>query len=380
MNNLNVKAKHSYDALKKSIQWASESKNLEISENQRLIKNLKYSLYKIKNLQNAANSRACIGAYGASQAGKSYMVSTLARKKNTKLIANMGPFSVDFLEHINPPGGQESTGLVTRFTIQKYESPEGFPIKVKLLSEIDLVKILFNSYAFDILSSEDEDIEIHKKNVENLLLEFDEFSLNSESPIQLEDVFGLEDYCNSSQFSSNFRVQALKKTRYWSRLTELLPILPLNLRIKIYGALWENLDIYSGILNKLLNEINSLGNPEVVYCSPETLFTNTNGIFARSKLSIINVSALDGQLDRLTGIANTHGLQSLDISSSAFVVFWVASTLLSFMFSVRLLRSSQKWSNEDRAALSTQQSNRVARKAAIKKPKSSIDLWDDQRQ
>jgi len=294
MNNLNVKAKHSYDALKKSIQWASESKNLEISENQRLIKNLKYSLYKIKNLQKAANSRACIGAYGASQAGKSYMVSTLARKKNTKLIANMGPFSVDFLEHINPPGGQESTGLVTRFTIQKYESPEGFPIKVKLLSEIDLVKILLNSYAFDILSSEDEDIEIHKKNVENLLLEFDEFSLNSESPIQLEDVFGLEDYCNASQFSSNFRVQALKKTRYWSRLTELLPILPLNLRIKIYGALWENLDIYSGILNKLLNEINSLGNPEVVYCSPETLFTNTNGIFARSKLSIINVSALDG--------------------------------------------------------------------------------------
>jgi hypothetical protein len=93
-----------------------------------------------------------------------------------------------------------------------------------------------------------------------------------------------------------------------------------------------------------------------------------------------DVSALDGQLDRLTGIANTHGLQSLDISSSAFVVFWVASTLLSFMFSVWLLRSSRKWSNEDRATLSTQQSNRVARKAASKKPKSSIDLWDDQRQ
>jgi hypothetical protein len=94
----------------------------------------------------------------------------------------------------------------------------------------------------------------------------------------------------------------------------------------------------------------------------------------------MDVSALDGQLDRLTGIANTHGLQSLDISSSAFVVLWVVSTLLSLIFSVWLLRSSRQWSNEDRAALSTQQSNRVARKAAIKKPKSSIDLWDDQRQ
>ncbi|MEN9342770.1 MAG: hypothetical protein RIR24_357, partial [Actinomycetota bacterium] len=35
-----------------------------------------------------------------------------------------------------------------------------------------------------------------------------------------------------------------------------------------------------------------------------------------------DVSALDSQLDRLTGIANTHGLQNLTVSQTPFIMVW----------------------------------------------------------
>ena len=92
-----------------------------------------------------------------------------------------------------------------------------------------------------------------------------------------------------------------------------------------------------------------------------------------------DISALDGQLDRLTGIANTHGLQSIDIASSIFVVLWALCTLVSFAFSIWMMRLSKNWSNQDRAATSQKQSSTNEAKSASKRSKDPIELWDDQR-
>jgi hypothetical protein len=93
-----------------------------------------------------------------------------------------------------------------------------------------------------------------------------------------------------------------------------------------------------------------------------------------------DISALDGQLDRLTGIANTHGLQSVDIASGVFVVLWALCTFVSFAFSIWMTRLSNNWSNQDRATTSQQQSSTNAAKSASKRRKDPIELWDDQRQ
>ena len=62
----------------------------------------------------------------------------------------------DFLKDINPTGGVESTGVVTRFTIDHVSNNTNFPIRSKLFSISDLIIILTDSYLNDIKNKENE--------------------------------------------------------------------------------------------------------------------------------------------------------------------------------------------------------------------------------
>jgi hypothetical protein len=92
-------------------------------------------------------------------------------------------------------------------------------------------------------------------------------------------------------------------------------------------------------------------------------------------LAISNdVSALDAQLDRLTGIANTHGLQDLGIEQTAMIAIWALLTTLAAIFGVWMLFLASRWQNLDRGITIKKQ------RASKARPKTSIDLWDEQRQ
>ena len=86
------------------------------------------------------------GFFGISQAGKSYLISALAAGSNGSLEALYGERRVDFIKEVNPVGGgKEATGTVTRFTRQAPTAPAGYPVPLRLFSEIDLAKILANA-------------------------------------------------------------------------------------------------------------------------------------------------------------------------------------------------------------------------------------------
>jgi len=237
----------------------------------------------------------CVGVYGPSQAGKSYLVSALARKRGERLVASLGGKEIDFIEMINPEGGKESTGLVTRFTTDHVSAPTKFPIQVKLLSELDLIKLFVNSYANDILQDEDDELQRHHEQVQRVLAELDSMP-RAVSPLTPEDVYELEDYCNS-RFSSNFRIQALKKMDFWPRAAELLTILGDAGRLRLVQLLWEELSSYSGLYASLVAELGRLGHATQVFCAADALFSTQGEAWSRSEASIINVATLD-QLGR----------------------------------------------------------------------------------
>ncbi|MCH3743568.1 virulence factor SrfC family protein, partial [Campylobacter coli] len=60
---------------------------------------------KARNLERAARHPMAIGFFGLSQAGKSYLISTLAASENGRLEADYDGQRVDFLESVNPSGG-----------------------------------------------------------------------------------------------------------------------------------------------------------------------------------------------------------------------------------------------------------------------------------
>src|SRR4051794_31425617 len=87
-----------------------------------------------RKLEAATQRRMCVGVFGRSQAGKSYLISALARRGTERVRAMFDQRDVDFVADINPEGGQESTGLVTRFTIHPLAAPSGMPVALRLLS------------------------------------------------------------------------------------------------------------------------------------------------------------------------------------------------------------------------------------------------------
>jgi hypothetical protein len=89
------------------------------------------------------------------------------------------------------------------------------------------------------------------------------------------------------------------------------------------------------------------------------------------------ISALDTELDRLTGIANTHGLSNVTVSSTGFEYFWLASLAITVAVGVWLLRLSKGWSNEDKST--SARPDRPKQRGSRVKTQSSIDLWDNQR-
>src|SRR5215472_11672349 len=70
---------------------------------------------RVRKLARAWGRPACLGFFGPSQAGKSFLVGALLSHELGSLQVLCGGKELDFLKEINPAKGVESTGVVTRF-------------------------------------------------------------------------------------------------------------------------------------------------------------------------------------------------------------------------------------------------------------------------
>ena len=139
-------------------QWLADEANAATVGRERvdLIRYVRKAAHRAERLARAAGRPMCAGVFGPSQAGKSYLVEVLARPEDGALRARFdGHEPVDFLAEINPIGEKEATGLVTRFTAgaetgtQAGRAPPGAPVRLRVLSEVDLVKVLCNTFLHD---------------------------------------------------------------------------------------------------------------------------------------------------------------------------------------------------------------------------------------
>lgn len=306
------------DAAKQARQWvetvratvpsiANEAESL-IEETRRL-ENL------CAKVANATTRRMCVGVYGASQQGKSYLVSILARPPGkAQLLARFGAEKLDFITEINPSGGKESTGLVTRFSTHPSGhavAPE-FPVELRLLTETDLVKILANAFQSD-FDQNNLKIEAPDEDAVLAVLAACEAKLAA-APVaaHLSEIalFDLGEY-----FNRNFknRWETLSPIRYWERIITLAPRLDLASRANLFSVLWGGIAELTELFAKLVGWLQVLGHAE-------DAATELAALRPRAR-SIIDVAALkrfggsDDEGDRLrvrtmggTGSGGPHDL------------------------------------------------------------------------
>jgi hypothetical protein len=210
-----------------------------------------------RKLERTAGRRMCIGVFGPSQSGKSYLVSRLCRPPpaagaDERLIADFAGREMDFIKEINPAGDKESTGLVTRFSTQRRETPRDFPVALQLLSETDLVRILANSFLcdFDANRLEFNPPPPLEAEVRELL---DEIRRAPNAAIvaphlQQLTVFDLREY-----FARNFpaRTGWLEDTDYWNFALDYASRLALPDRARLFSVLWGGINEFTNLYLRL---------------------------------------------------------------------------------------------------------------------------------
>ncbi len=226
-------------------------------------------------LSTAAERRMCIGVFGPSQAGKSYLVSRLClhtgAQEGGRLLAEFAGRSLDFLREINPPGDKESTGLVTRFSMRRPECPPDHPVSLRLLSETDLVRILANSYLSD-FDVNNLDFGTAEQDIAPVRVLMDTLrQRQGHSTAAHLDELAIEDLRHYLESRFKTRFPGLKEVGYWEFAQASLPALALADRARFYSVLWGGIAEFSELFLLLAGWLERLGFASAAYAGLDAL-------------------------------------------------------------------------------------------------------------
>lgn len=264
---------------------------------------LNFELARLHNASKAAfeviPTRTTIGVFGASQAGKSYLVSNIAAASGV-MKTKWGEHEVDFLADVNPSGGdKEATGIVTRFTHRSNSGIPNFPIEVRVMSEIEIVMILANAFYKDFNFEGDltqtvnamfkeESLQEHFKSCENFPKVTSEVSFN--------DLVKLYDYLKKVASAPLATLDI--DSPFWSRFFALAQTLSLEGRAQLYSILWGKLEVLTVIFKNIGRELLKLKGASLVYAKTDVYFYEQDGRRLQYEDNINSVTSLDHLFDK----------------------------------------------------------------------------------
>ncbi|SAI39138.1 virulence factor [Bordetella ansorpii] len=279
-----------------AIDWVREvrgnAKQLD-NEADDLIRQLRRVRNQARDLGRVSATPMTIGFFGVSQAGKSHLLSSLAASDDGRLGADYGGQHVDFIDHVNPPGGgKESTGLVTRFTRREVDVQDpAFPVEVRLFREIDLAKILANAWFSD-FDREQVAFVLDEHSVDKALGAYagrEDGPIPADSGMNEDDVISLWDYVQGNWGSS----VAFLENGYWSRVLQLAPRLATRERARLFSVLWGGLDELSRVYEQVADSLRRLGHAELAYVSLDALVRRSGDTLQANPDSIMSVDILN---------------------------------------------------------------------------------------
>lgn len=290
---LGAECRKAADSALAALQWVQDNAERLGAERSSLERQLREARVEANKLATAAERPMCVGVFGPSQAGKSYLISALARPPGGEdLIADFEglPDGLNFVRDINPQGGEEATGLVTRFTIRKQPTPPGYPVAFRTLSELDVVKILMNTYLSDLNRDEEA-----PPSAAEIAAVFD--SVRPEAKAAPLDKLSIDDFYDLRKYTERYfkgqdLVKALSAT-FWSELERLGPLLPAPARAKVLSLLWGRHEPFTEIYLTLQAALAALDFAADAYAPIEALRRSGVGPGEDPRLgSIIDVRTL----------------------------------------------------------------------------------------
>ncbi len=275
------------DLTGQALAWIEDPDNAELvgAETKSLVQMMRRGARRARRLAHAARTRMSVSVFGPSQAGKSFLVSVLARPETGPLIADFDhpDGKLDYIREINPEGEGESTGLVTRFTMDHAPVPEGFPVRLNLLSEADIVRTLLNSFFMDgdrsEPSPEPSEIAAH--------LDAFKVRMGTARPgMSEDDVHEIGEYVETVFGREAYGV-ALRP--FWDEAAVIAPALAVADRAAFFALLWGGHQAFCDLYARMAAALDQLGHAREVFAGLDALVPRES--------SIIDVKTLGGSAD-----------------------------------------------------------------------------------
>ncbi len=275
------------DLARRARAWIEDPDNSDLvgAESKSLVQTMRRGGRRARRLARAARTRMSVSVFGPSQAGKSFLVSVLARPEDGPLVAEFGggARALDYIREINPEGEGESTGLVTRFTMDRFPTPEGHPVRLTLLSEADIIRTLVNSFFMDGDRSEPS------PEPGEIAAHLDAFKARTGAVrpgLDEDDVHEIGEYFETA-FGREAYSSALRP--FWEEAATIAPALSGPDRAAFLAILWGWHQPFSDLYVRMAAALDALGHPEEVFAGLDALVPR--------EASIIDVKTLGGGAD-----------------------------------------------------------------------------------
>lgn len=278
MKNIKETVQSQLEANQKGLQWSrAYLKGSQLADTrQKLIQNR----IMLKRLAKANSVNPAAAVFGESQVGKSYMVDCLLTSETDVLNVYDGKGSaVGFLESINPiGGGKEATSLISRFTIDKVWVNDEFPIRVELLSPIDMVMVIIDTYFNDVMNHQMPKYDEIKAEIESLEKKFKNRD-KTQNVITEDEIYELKEYFASGLMVKGeaFR-EALIDAGYFERLALLISNVPISSWTEVFSFLWNREHQLTDVFSILVKCLESLDFSNTVYIKMDAVMRSQGTI------------------------------------------------------------------------------------------------------
>ena len=335
--------------IEKAIKWVKETDSMNGAKGESAYRNLVNYRRKLNKKKYALEENPAAAIYGASQMGKSYLVSNLLSEKGAPFTVIDGEGkSYVFLDEINPEGKKkEATSIVTRFSTNfKWINP-AFPVKVKLLSPADIVLVLCDTYFNDVKTKIDTSLKIDIINdkVKEICIKYDG-STHQQTLLGEDSILDIFDY-----FHTNFSTKATNviHSTFFEKIPSLISKTKVVEWVEIFSLLWNGNEKINNLFSDLLKHYAKLDFNSEIYVPIETVLRSKGTLLDVARLSeiygVTSGTELNYKSDTAVLILQNEQEKLIDSLSKSFLCALTAE--LTFCLPKELEKSKEFLKNTD---------------------------------
>lgn len=300
--------KKQIDVLDQIVDWVD--KNLASTEKTEYLQYLVERRRQIKRNYRSLITNPTIAAYGESQKGKSYVVTSLLNSYKDlgdgeeeiiplKIKDEKGQ-CIDFKERINyKTDNQESTGVITRFTTDIVSSDAAHPIKIKVMKLADIITMLsdcfMNGGVVGYAQYSERDLQQMGK---SLVERYRNQPVIANAPLIADDVYDICDYLTSCNATI---AEPFKTSNWFNNMAMVVRRIPTNKIADEFSCLWFEMgkkdQPFKDLLELVITDLEKIQFAEELYIDTKPVLNNQED----GSVTLMAVLAL---------IDETHGIKA----------------------------------------------------------------------